>query len=101
MDRGSYLAEILNYLCLRLDRAVEIFGRVLAACAHLFEGRRIDVSRKSRCVDMDIAAARGDQAVYDLTFDCDHIGHERVDGGVNRGGRLVIEALRNAVGTDQ
>jgi len=50
---------------------------------------------------MDIAAASRDQAFYDLAFDCDYIAHECFNRFVNCGGRLVIETLRNAVGTDQ
>ena len=71
------------------DRAVEVFVGVFAARAHALERDRVAVRGVARRVDLDVAAAGGDQLRDHLALDRDDVGQELVHVGIDRA-RLFV-----------
>src|SRR6185437_16440293 len=82
------------------DRAREAALRILAAGPHGGERGLVDIGGVARRVDLDVAAAGGDQLLDHLALDSDDMVEKIVEVAIGRARRLGIEALGDAVGAE-
>src|SRR5262245_14657574 len=82
-------------------RAGKVLLRILAALAHCRQRRGINVRRITGSIDLDVAAACRNQPLNHFALDVDDVGDKIVYPRIDRRCILVVEALGNAVGTNQ
>src|SRR5262245_40476118 len=97
MDTESDVVKPLQNSVVRLERAAEVLFRLLAPVPHRLQRWRVDVSRVSRRIDLNVTTTRLDEPANHFSLHADDIVHEVVHTWIHGSRILPVEPLRDSI----